>query len=122
MVLTLEAHKCGLGTLTREALGTIGSGPNSTPPLNGVDETTDTRQNLRNIGKQKISGNIKKSRYVLKDAKKKHIQIQCSENIGRIYLDKKCGSSPRTWLVGKFFVKLLDGQTCVGQILHRLPR
>ena len=26
---TLEAHKCGLGTLTREALGTIGSGPNN---------------------------------------------------------------------------------------------
>ena len=25
----LEAHKCGLGTLTREALGTIGSGPNT---------------------------------------------------------------------------------------------
>ena len=56
-----------------------------------------------------------------KDAKK-HIQIQCSENIGRIYLDKKCGSSPRTWLVEKLFMKFYDGQTYVGQILHRLPR
>ena len=25
----LEAHKRGLGTLTREAIGTIGSGPNN---------------------------------------------------------------------------------------------
>ena len=25
---SLEAHKCGLGTLTRETLVTIGSGPN----------------------------------------------------------------------------------------------
>ena len=25
----LEAHKCGLGTLAREELGTIGSGPNN---------------------------------------------------------------------------------------------
>ena len=40
----LEAHKCGLGTLTREALGTLGSGPNSTPWLNRVDENTDTRR------------------------------------------------------------------------------
>ena len=59
----LETHKCGLGTLTREALGTIGSGPSSTPPLNRVNETTDTRQKLRNTGKYKISGNNKKSRY-----------------------------------------------------------
>ena len=59
----LEAQKCGLGVL---AIGTKTkeSGPNSTPPLNRVDETTDTRQNLINIGKQKISGNNKKSRYV----------------------------------------------------------
>ena len=28
----LEAHKCGLGTLTREALGAIGSGPNTGSP------------------------------------------------------------------------------------------
>ena len=28
----LEAHKCGIGVLTREALVSIGSGPNSTPP------------------------------------------------------------------------------------------
>ena len=28
LVYSLEAHKCGLGTLTREALVTIGSGPN----------------------------------------------------------------------------------------------
>ena len=47
----LEAHKCGLGTLTREALGTIGSGPNSTPSLNRVDETTDTRGKSKKYGK-----------------------------------------------------------------------
>ena len=29
----LESHKCGIGVLTREALVSIGSGPNSTPPL-----------------------------------------------------------------------------------------
>ena len=47
----LEAHKCGLGTLTRGALGTIGSGPNSTPPLNRVDETTDTREKSKKYWK-----------------------------------------------------------------------
>ena len=29
----LEAHKCGLGTLIKEALVTVGSGPNCTPPF-----------------------------------------------------------------------------------------
>ena len=47
----LEAHKCGLGTHTRGALGTIGSGPNSTPPLNRVDETTDTRRKSKKYSK-----------------------------------------------------------------------
>ena len=36
----LEAHKCGLGSLTREALGTIGSGPNT-------DGTHEQRDRLR---------------------------------------------------------------------------
>ena len=49
----LKAHKCGLGTLAREALGTIGSGPNSTPPLNQVDETTDTRRKSKKLTKTK---------------------------------------------------------------------
>ena len=39
-----------------------------------------------------------------------------------IYLDKKCGSSPGTWLVGKFCMKISNGNICVGQVLHRLPR
>ena len=47
----LEAHKCELGTLAREALGTIGSGPNNTPPLNRVDETTDTRRKSKKFWK-----------------------------------------------------------------------
>ena len=62
----LEAHKCGLGTHTRGALGTIGSGPNSTRPLNRVDETTDTRRKYKkdwkteNIGQ--YLGTIKKNK------------------------------------------------------------
>ena len=36
---SLKAHKCGLGTLTREALVTIGSGPNN---RGGI--TVDCRQ------------------------------------------------------------------------------
>ena len=33
MNTSLEAQKCRIGVLTREALVPIGSGPNSTPPL-----------------------------------------------------------------------------------------
>ena len=40
----------------------------------------------------------------------------------KIYLDKKCGSSPGTWLVGKLFMESSNGEICVGQVLHRLPR
>ena len=43
---SLEAHWCGLGTLTREALVTIGSGPNRTPPLNGVDGIPKTTEKI----------------------------------------------------------------------------
>ena len=53
---------------------------------------------------------------------RKHIQIQCSENIGRIYLDKKCGSRAGTWLIGKLFMEFFDGFPDIGQIPHRLPR
>ena len=40
----LEAHKCGLGVLAIGPLVIKESGPNSTPPLNRVDETTATRK------------------------------------------------------------------------------
>ena len=40
----------------------------------------------------------------------------------KIYVDKKCGSSPRTWLVGKFFMEISNGEICAGQVPHRLPR
>ena len=56
-----------------------------------------------------------------KDAKK-HIQIQCSENIGRIYLEKKCGSRAGTWLIRKFLMEFTNGNVGIGEILHRLPR
>ena len=58
----------------------------------------------------------------MKKMLRKHIQIQCSENIGRIYKDKKCGSRARTWLIGKLFIEFFDGFPGIGRILHRLPR
>ena len=39
----IEAHKCELGALTRGTLVTIGSGPNSPPPLKRGDGMTETR-------------------------------------------------------------------------------
>ena len=47
----VEARLCGLGTLVRGTLVTIGSGPNSTPPLSGVDGTPGTRQKISCEGK-----------------------------------------------------------------------
>ena len=44
LVALIEAHKCGVGVLTREALVPIGSGPNNTPPLRRVDGIPGTRQ------------------------------------------------------------------------------
>ena len=60
----LEAHLCGIGALTREALVPIGSGPNSTPPLKRSrgdygDETKIIEKNSENRTKKK---NLTKSR------------------------------------------------------------
>ena len=61
---SLRAHKCGLGILAIGALVTRESDPNSTPPLNRVDETTATRGKAKkkeeNIKYCAISGNNKK--------------------------------------------------------------
>ena len=53
MNTSLEAHKCGIGVLTREALVPIGSGPNRTPPLNGGDGIPGTRE--ENMGEKKYA-------------------------------------------------------------------
>ena len=58
----------------------------------------------------------------MKKILKKHIQIQCSENIGMIYLDKKYGSRAGTWLIRKLFMEFMNGNVGIGGILHRLPR
>ena len=39
-----------------------------------------------------------------------------------IYLDKKCGSRARTWLIRKLFMEFTNGNVGIGEILHRLPR
>ena len=58
----------------------------------------------------------------MKKYSKKHIQIQYSENIGRIYLEKKCGSRAGTWPIRKLFMEITNGNIGIGDILHRLPR
>ena len=57
----LEAHKCGIGVLTSEALVSIGSGPNSTPPLkmrrgDYEDERKKTRKIRTKLYEKKLSG------------------------------------------------------------------
>ena len=58
----LEAHKCGIGVLTREELVSIGSGPNSTPPLKmrrgdyGDERKKKTRKIRTKLYEKKLSG------------------------------------------------------------------